>query len=155
MTTLLSLDTSTKETGFAKYVNGNLVDYGVIKSKEKDSAKRLCEMMLSIYNIIDEDNPDIVVTELTSVQRNAQVQRYLTLILGAIQGKCVKDEIFYYSYRPTEWRKLISDDKKPRKRDELKKWGLDKVKELFNLELNNDNITDAILIGKAYINNFS
>lgn len=155
MTTLLSFDTSTKETGFAKYINGKLVDYGVVKNDEKNSAKRLGEMMLSIYNIIDEDKPDIVVTELTSVQRNAQVQRYLTLILGAVQGKCVKDDIFYYSYRPTEWRKLISTEKKPRKREELKKWGMDKVKELFNLELNNDNITDAILVGRAYINDFS
>ncbi len=91
-------------------------------------------------------------TELTSVSRNEQTQRNLTLLLGAIYGKCIEKDIYYHSFRPSEWRKLIDPGKKPRKREELKKWGIDKVNTFIKEKTSNDNIADAILIGIAYVN---
>ena len=112
-------------------------------------------MIELIYTLIDITRPDIVVTELTVVSRNVQAQRNLTMILGAVRGYCISKKIFYYSFRPSEWRSLISNEKKPRKRAELKEWSKNQVKDLFNVELNSDDITDAILIGQAYCNAFS
>lgn len=48
-------------------------------------------MLLEIFKIINETNPNTVVTEMTVVTRNAQTQRNLTMILGAIYGKCIVD----------------------------------------------------------------
>jgi Holliday junction resolvasome RuvABC endonuclease subunit len=153
---LLSLDSSTKSTGFAIFVNGNYKESCFIDhSKIKDAQERLSAMISDIYKIIDKYSPDIVTWEITVVVRNPQVQRDLTMIVGAIMGKCIEKNIFFYPFRPTEWRKLVSDGEKlPKKRDELKQWGKDKVKELFNIDVENDDVSDAILIGQAYIDKF-
>lgn len=155
-TKTLALDTSTKSTGYAVYVNGNIKDYGTIHFDAKTPMDmRLGKMILELYKFIDETAPDIVVTEITAVTRNAGVQRYLTYLLGAIMGKCFKDNIFYYTFRPSEWRKLVDDGKKPRKRDELKAWSIATVKNILDIEVNSDDTSDAILIGLAYMNKFS
>ena len=43
-------------------------------------------------------------------------------------------------------------EKLPRKREELKLWSMRKVVELFKIDDVDDNISDAILIGYAYLN---
>lgn len=114
-------------------------------------------MIQNIYEIIEKENPQIIVTEMTVVTRNAQEQRNLTMILGAVYGKCLEKDIFYYSFRPTEWRKMVcnENEKPPRKREELKQWSIQKVEKIFGINDINDDISDAILVGKAYINKFS
>ena len=77
------------------------------------------------------------------------------MILGAVLGKCLEIKADYCSLRPTEWRKLIDSGKKPNKREELKKWSKQKVLELFDIDNINDDVSDAILIGQAYINMFN
>lgn len=159
---LLSLDTSTNSTGYALYVSGELREYNIIKCNNiKDTNKRINEMIKEIYKLMKEIEPQIVVTEMTVVTRNAQAQRNLTMILGAIYGYCIENGIFYYSFRPTEWRKLInnsantSNEKLPRKREELKQWSINKVNELYKITDINDDISDAILIGASYVNEFT
>lgn len=152
---LLSLDTSSSSTGWAYFENGKYVESGLIDLKAiKDSNVRLEKMVREIYKIIDHYSPAAVVTEMTVVLRNPAVQRTLTMILGAVFGKCADCSIEYQSLRPTEWRKLIDAGKKPKKRDELKEWSKIKVKELFHVEDITDDTSDAILIGQAYINMF-
>lgn len=149
---ILSLDTSTTSTGWAVFDDNKLVKYDLINYKKiKDTSDRLGMMIGSIFDLIDKENPSIVVTEMTVVTRNAQAQRNLTMILGAIYGKCLLKKIEYASLRPTEWRSLISKDKKPRKREELKQWSLDKVEELFGINGIVDDVSDGILIGWAWI----
>lgn len=152
---LISIDSSTKSTGYSLFINGKFHDkYRIDHSDVKDGQERLAEMMHDLNNIINDKNPDIVVWETPVVIRNPQTQRDLSMLAGAIMGKCVDKNIFYYQFRPTEWRKLVSDknEKLPRKRNELKQWGKDKVKELFGIEVENDDESDSILIGQAYIN---
>lgn len=155
---LLSFDTSTNSTGYSLYISGELQKYELLDFKHiKNTDERIKEMILKIYEIIEYEKPQIIVTEMTVVTRNAQAQRNLTMILGAIYGYCLRNDIFYWSFRPTEWRKLIntSGEKLPRKREELKEWSINQVKTLFGVSDINDDISDAILIGKAYINKFS
>lgn len=152
-TTLLSLDTSTKDTGCAIYING---EYSYSKaidvSKIKDSEERMKEMICRLYALFDEISPSIVVVELTSVMRNPDTQRKLTMVLGAILGKCIECGAAYYSYRPTEWRSLVKDEKEklPKKREELKQWAIEKCNAL-GYKVTDDNECEAILIGLAYI----
>lgn len=154
---LMSIDSSTNATGYAFFINGVLkscstCDYSYIKNTQK----RIDNMILFICEMIENEHPDIVVTELTVVNRNAEAQRNLTMILGAIRYKCLELKIEYYSLRPTEWRKLIKDkeEKIPRKREELKKWSINKIKSIYNIETTSDDLSDAILIGQGYINSF-
>ncbi len=150
---ILSLDTSSSSTGWCYFENGKYVDSGVIDFKAiKDTDERTKMMVLEIYKYIEYYSPTAVITEMTVVVRNPAVQRLLTMILGAVYGKCIVYGIDYFSLRPTEWRKLIDSGKKPRKRDELKEWSKQKVYELYGIENVTDDVSDAILIGQAYIN---
>lgn len=152
-TILLSLDTSTKDTGCAIYVNGNYTTSEFIDASGiKNSEERMKEMIHRLYNLIDNLSPSIIVTELTSVMRNPDTQRKLTMVLGAVLGKCIENDIAYYSYRPTEWRSLVKDEKEklPRKREELKQWALDKCNAL-GYKVTDDNQAEAILLGLAYV----
>lgn len=154
--TLLAIDSSTKSTGYSVFINGSLNDYGCLEfNKIQNTDKRIQKMIAEIFELIKKYKPQIVVTEMTVVVRNAQAQRNLTMILGAIYGYCIQNYITYFSFRPTEWRKLISEEKKPRKREELKLWSKKKVEELFDIKKINDDISDAILVGQAYINKFN
>ena len=155
---LISLDTSTSSTGYAVYISGKLHRYDLIDFKRiKNTDERIKEMILKIYEIIETEKPQIIVAEMTVVTRNAQAQRNLTMILGAIQGKCLENNIFFSLLRPTEWRKLVNNEKEklPRKREELKQWSKQKVSDILGIYDINDDISDAILIGQAYINRFS
>lgn len=154
---ILTLDSSTSSTGWSLYIGNNLKDYGLINLKKiTNSEERVKTMTLTIYDLIKKINPDVVVVELTVVTRNPQVQRVLSMLLGCVAGKCYEKNILFYPLRPTEWRKLVKDkdEKLPRKRDELKLWGINKVKEIFNICIESDDVSDAILIGLAYINIF-
>ena len=154
---LLGFDSSTKSTGYAIFDDGNFSEvHRVDKSNIKDSSQRLIEMVREIFKVIEDYSPTIVTWEVPVVIRNPQTQRDLSMLAGAIMGKCIEKNIFFYPFRPTEWRKLVKDneEKVPRKRDELKKWGITKVKELFNIDVENDDESDAILLCQAYINIF-
>ena len=111
-------------------------------------------MVYEITAIIEREAPDVVVIEETVVTRNPQTQRMLSMILGAVFGCCVINNFNYCSLRPTQWRKLVrwDDEKLPRKRDELKLWSINKVAELYGIQEISDDISDAILIGQAFIN---
>jgi len=103
-------------------------------------------MVSSIYDLINYYSPAIITIETPVVVRNPQVQRSLTMIFGTVYGKCIHDNIDFQELRPTEWRKLIDSGKKPRKREELKEWSKQRVKDLFELDVNDD-VSDAVLIG--------
>ena len=152
------MDTSTSSTGYAVYISGKLHRYDLIDFKRiKNTDERIKEMILKIYEIIETEKPQIIVAEMTVVTRNAQTQRNLTMILGAIQGKCLENNIFFSLLRPTEWRKLVNNEKEklPRKREELKQWSKQKASDILGINDINDDISDAILIGQAYINRFT
>lgn len=152
---LLSLDTSTTNTGYAVYEDINLVRYSSIDlHTDKDTDKRFHDMIAAIYGLIDAESPNVIAIEEMVVPRNPQTQRMLTMILGAVYGKCFSSGIHYCSLRPTQWRAVVRDPEKklPRKREELKPWSIARVHELFGIRCPDDNISDAILIGKAFLN---
>lgn len=152
---ILSLDTSTKVSGYAVYDDNDLIYYSSIdKSSIKDSELRMMAMVSGIFILMQQYKPDVVAIEEMVVPRNPQTQRMLTLILGAVYGQCLQAGIRYCSLRPTQWRAAVKDKKEklPRKRDGLKAWSISKVNNLFNISGIDDNISDSILIGQAYIN---
>lgn len=155
MSKILSLDTSTKVSGYAIFNNKELIRYSSIdKSDKSDSYERMSAMVYEITSIIEREAPDVVVIEETVVTRNPQTQRMLSMILGAVFGCCVINNFNYCALRPTQWRKAVrgENEKLPRKRDELKLWSINKVAELFGIDEIGDDISDAILIGQAFLN---
>ncbi len=149
MVKMISLDTSTRSTGYAIWNEGELEKTGFIsRGKEEDFSI----MLVRLWDFLDKEKPDIVITELTVVVRNADVQRKLTEMLAICHLWCLKNSAFYKELRPTSWRKIIGDvisEKPPKKRESLKEWSVNLVKIIFEKEVNDD-IADAILLGQAY-----
>lgn len=152
---MVSLDTSSTKSGYAYWENGELIESGLLDtSKEKDREIRLEDMCLSVIKVLDKYKPKTVVIEMTVVERNAQTQRILSEIVGVVRGWTLCNYAEFVSMRPTQWRKLIcdTDEKAPRKREECKTWSVQKARQLYNYALDDDNISDAILVGRARIN---
>ena len=67
----MSLDTSTKVSGYAIFNNKELIRYSSIdKSDKSDSYERMSAMVYEITAIIEREAPDVVVIEETVVTRN-------------------------------------------------------------------------------------
>jgi len=155
-TKMISLDTSTANTGYAYWKNGKLSGYGVIESQgNHKNGDKTDDMMLRIDRYLKEKMPDIVVVEMTVVPLNAHTQRELTELVGGIRNFCLMNKIEFFRLRPTQWRKLVrdKDEKLPKRRNELKEWSKCKVKSLYNIDVTDDT-SDSILIGAAYIKTF-
>ena len=148
---LLGLDTSTSSTGWSLFVNGKYQESGVVDLKIKNSAERMKQMVIEINKLIEHYSPTAIAIETPVVVRNPQVQRMLTMVFGAVYTICILNDIEFQEIRPAEWRFLVDSGKKPRKREELKEWSKQKVKELFDKDVTDDE-SDAILIGQAFFN---
>lgn len=152
MTKLLAIDSSSTCSGYSVFIDGKYVKSGCIDLK-KYTGDKFTEMVVRLFTLIEVERPAVVVAEEMVVPRNPQVARLLTMILGALCGKCLIDGVFFTTLRPTEWRSRVRDknEKMPRKREELKEWSKHRVEELFGVNNVNDDVSDSILIGEAYI----
>lgn len=151
---MLALDISTKSTGYAVFENGVLKHHGVINYDEKDSQQRLHMMTYLIYHFFDWNNIAIVVVEQPIFNQNVKTFSELSMMVGAVYAFCIENHNDFHMFLPSQWRALISSEKKPRKRKELKEWGKQKARELYGVEVRTDDESDAILIGTAYGNLF-
>lgn len=160
----ISLDLSTKSTGFAVFKDSKLIDYGELKEKSKEPKERIIkitnqlEKLFKKYEeclkvIIEEVRPEM---EQTS-QKNLHTQKVLmwlqaSLVLMLYQ-KNPKIEI-EYTY-PNEWRKQCGiHTGRSIKRDSLKLADIKFVKDTYGIETTDD-AADAIGIGHAYLHNLS
>ena len=165
---MLCLDTASLISGWAYYENGKLTDYGAIDNsahkKEWEEEERLRRMCHSLCDLIEQKKPDIICIEMTVVDRGCATQRLLSEIVGSVRGFCYSlKNVEFWEYRPSSWRRLCrkkgeelpkdKDGKTIKKRDDFKKWSVEKVKRDFDIDVTDD-ISDAILIGQAHINIF-
>ena len=91
----------------------------------------------------------MIVFEDVRILKNTHVTVMLAEILGAVIGKCVDIGIQYESFAPASWRSKHGLQKAGAKREELKQMSVDKVRELYNSDVTDDE-ADAILIGAAW-----
>lgn len=148
---MISLDTSTTRSGFGIYANGKLDGSGVIdKSNIKNSAIRIDQMMFNVFDLLNEHKPGIVAIEETKAPRNAQTQRMLTMLLGAVRGWCICNDSEFVALPPSVWRKAVyGHDIK--NRELAKKTAVEEVLRLYNMEVSDDE-AEGILVGQALIN---
>ena len=122
---LLALDTSTKHTGYAFFVNGKLERSGVIDSDIPDSKQRLNYMILRIYDLLNKAKPERVAFEDVKILNNQHTLVILSEILGAVIGYCNAHLIQYEYYSPAEWRSRNGIQVYRAKRDELKRLSIE------------------------------
>ena len=149
---LVSLDQSTKLTGWCLWIDGEYSKHGLIShAKEKDSVKRFKDMAVDICSLFNTLRPDEIWIEDTALQSNPKVLKDLCQLQGIIIGYCLANNIPYGIISPNQWRKVLSlPTGRGVKRPELKQNSINYVKQTFGIITSEDEC-EAITIGKAVI----
>lgn len=153
---ILSIDASTKSSGWAVFDNDKLLEYGCYTASSTDLVKRIHKITDSFDELMNKYKIDKVVLEEVRPdneygQKNVQTHRALMWLQGAI---CIMVHDKHpapveYLY-PSEWRSECGiQTGAGRKRESLKEKDIEFAKEKFNIDVNDD-IADAIGLGYAY-----
>lgn len=160
---MISIDSSTSVTGWAKFENGNFVESGVIdlntyqhkKIYKNNLDKRVEDMGLKILELLSYHQPDIIIIEKLNVGRNMVSVRALSKIIGIVYCYSIMNKCFYYEIQATQWRSKLGMQSSKVKRDEYKKLSINYVKNNFGIDVISDDESDAICAGIGYIKLFT
>lgn len=153
---ILALDASTKSTGWAYFIDGQLIDYNCISSSSTDVIKRIYIMKNEINNIINKYDIDFIIIEEVRPEGgygvgNTHTHKMLMWLQAAIAFTIydnIKDIEIKYIY-PSSWRATLGiKNGRGIKRETLKEADIRFVKEKYGINVNDD-IADAICIGLA------
>lgn len=158
---ILSLDLSTKSSGWAIFKEQELINYGCITSSSTDLIKRIHIMIDEIDRILQENEISKIIVEEVRPEGgygvgNQKTHKALMYLQAALEflihdnyNKKVKIEYIF----PSSWRaKCGIKNGRGIKRTSLKEADIAFVKENFNLDVNDDE-ADAICIGFANFKN--
>lgn len=142
MVKVLALDLSTKSSGYCVMKSGSVVDFGTIKSNDKDFLVRgqymaeFIRLLCKKYGKFDK----VIIEELKVISNQKTL-----VMLGIVQGMVIREvkdsEIVFVT--PSSWRKKFHLNGK---RAEAKKRAID-LCVLKGFSVKNDDEAEAILIG--------
>lgn len=138
----LALDLSTVDTGFAIYDDSKLTLWGSLSYRDKDVYDRIFRTVNKIHEMIITEEIDEVVFEDSFAGANGQVVVKLNRLAGGVIFVAKTLSTPFTTYAPKVIKKAFTSNGNASKQDIM-----DKVKEIFNLEILNDNICDAIALG--------
>ena len=151
---ILSLDISTKSTGYAIFKDKELIDSGVI-APTGEVITRIEKIANAVNDLMLKYSPDIIYAEEPEpafVKNNIDVYRKLTFAHGAIAIVLNHYHKEMQLCTASHWRKQVGiKTGRGITRAQLKPLDIAKANELFNLNTKNDDLADAILIGWSYI----
>ncbi len=150
----LALDISTHSTGAAIFQNQNLTHYECITASSTNTFNRIDKIRDRLEQLINLYHPDHIVAESplpADVGHNIDTYKKLTWAQGIIGDMLNEHNLkFDVMFIPSEWRKKVQIKTGPKKmRPKLKAQDIAMVKMLYGIDVNDD-IADAILIGRAY-----
>lgn len=143
---VLGLDTSTSSTGYAVLDNGKLICYGSIKPPAKISVfEKIILIEKEIKEIIKKKKVEYIIIEDLAVTRSANTTKVLAGLLYHLIIEFTKQELLTITVRPSQWR--ANSGIKGKKREELKQNAINHVREIYNLDVNDDE-ADSICIAE-------
>lgn len=165
---ILGIDAATKKTGYGiiDAETGALVDYGLIKTSSDDVRDRMKEIYFKLKEIIQRNDIKVVVVEDIPVNNHSNLKtgKDLSILHGVILGVCFEQCLPWVVYAPSSWRSVVGTydgTREGTKREIQKQVAVDKVNELYNLNLHyfvrdtkenqsDDDKAEAILIARAF-----
>lgn len=149
---ILTLDLSTKSSGWSFGENGQLKAHGCITASSRLVEERIIQMRKQIIGLICNYTPEKIVMEQVRPQVNSHTNKVLMWLQGIIviaAYECYKKcEIEFIN--ASEWRAAIKIRQgRGVKRDEVKSYDIQYVKNKYNITVNDDE-ADAICIFDAY-----
>lgn len=148
---VLSLDQSTRCTGYSYFEDEEYTESGVIdlsKSKLK-TEERSFEMAKEIWKVIKKYKPQFVILEGVQQQSNPSTMVILARLSGMIIGYAEAHNVKTYILLPSQWRKQLGYSQGAKvKRQELKQQSIDYIKNMLGKELPEDE-SEAVALGVA------
>lgn len=154
---ILSLDASTKSTGFAVFNETKLETYGCLTASSTDLVKRISKIITELEQVLSQNTIDKIILEEVRPEQglqNLKTHKALMYLQAAIvfliheRFNTIEIEYVY----PNEWRKVCGiKTGSGVRRETLKPKDIQFVKDNYNITVNDD-IADAIGIGHAYVN---
>ena len=128
---ILSVDQSTRCSGYAFFENNMYIQSGVIDmSKSKlETEERSFAMAKEIWKIIKKYKPQSIVLEGVQQQANPRTMIILARLAGMIIGYAEAHNVHVRILLPSQWRKVLGYSQGAKvKRQELKQQSIDYVK---------------------------
>lgn len=141
MERILILDLSTTCTGWAIFGNGKLESSGYLQLKKGN----WLEMVIKLEELLKSDIQQIIIED-GYVGSNPKVSLNIGKLRGCVEYYARYNWITFKQFKPTQWKSYFEIKGK---RKEQKEQSIKKVKEIFNLDVKDDE-ADAILLGKYY-----
>ena len=154
---VLSLDLSTKSTGWCIGQNQFIISHGCITASSKDVMKRIIKMRDELSKIIKNNNIQKIIMEQVRQQYSSHTSKILmwlqaTIVLIAYE---INPKIEYDFIGASTWRAALKIKQGPGiKRNNLKPQDIQYVKNKYNITVNDDE-ADAICIFDAYNEKFN
>ena len=150
----LAIDASSKSSGIAIFEEGKLIHYECITKTSTDSLKRIEEMAKRIRQVYDQFQPtNIIMQDILpqDVKHNQNVYKVLIYLQAAVVLSLHQTGAVVQFTTASHWRSICGIKTGPGiKRDSLKLASKHLVKNIYNIDVNDD-ISDAICIGMAYV----
>ncbi len=154
---ILSLDLSTKSSGFAIGQNESLEAHGCITASSRDVIKRIIKMRNQLSKIIKNNKIDKIIMEEVRPEYNSHTNKILmwlqaVIVIAAYE---INPKIEFQFNGATSWRAALKIKQgRGIKRDQLKNSDIQYVFNKYGIKVNDDQ-ADAICILDAYWINFN
>lgn len=148
---ILSLDQSTRITGWSLFEDSKYVKSGVIDlHKIKDTDERSKQMAVEICKLIENAKPDCTIIEEVQQQSNVSTVIKLARIQGVAIGFCAAHNIDLHILTPSRWRSALQYKQGPTvKRENLKQQSRDFVKNVLELNIESEDENEATAMNEA------
>lgn len=143
---ILAIDSSTTATGYCIRDKDKIVKYGVIKpNKTLSTNQRIIYIENELKALWQKYKPIYIIIEEMNVCRNMQTMRKLIGLIEHLDIEFTKLEALVIRVTPSQYRKgkIIG-----RRREEIKQQVMNYVNKKYKLNIDDDNIADAILLSE-------
>ena len=154
---ILSLDLSTKSTGWCIGQDQSIISHGCITASSKDVMKRIIKMRDELSKIIKDNKIQKIIMQQVRQQYSSHTSKVLMWLQGIVVMATyeVNPKIEYDFIGASTWRAALKIKQGPGiKRNNLKPQDIQYVKNKYNITVNDDE-ADAICIFDAYNEKFN
>lgn len=149
---ILSLDLSTKSSGYAIGENTTLLKHGYITASSTNPIKRIIKMREQIKKIIQQEKIQKIILQEVRNEINSHTFKILIWLQAAIiiAAYEINSKIQYDFLGASQWRAVLKIKQgRGIKRENLKPKDIQYVFEKYNIKVNDDQ-ADAICLFDAY-----
>lgn len=146
---LLSLDQSSKISGWAIFQDGKLEKYGKWTFNDSDLGARLFKIRKALIKIIQEEQIDEVVIEDIQLQENVQLFKTLAEVFGVVYETVIELDLPVSAVLAAQWKSTLNI--KGKQRAEQKRNAQQYIINNYGIKPTQDEC-DAICIGLHYLN---